>query len=122
MAIPHAEPGQPISLAALRDGLREAATHALIKTQALELIHVVLPQGKALPPHSLRGEVTIQCIEGELVVAFSGTACQLSAGQLVLLPAHTEHAVHAARDSSALLTVQLPPGLPGSSSSTAAAA
>jgi quercetin dioxygenase-like cupin family protein len=87
-----------------------AATQVLLKTQALELIRLVLPQGKAVPPRTVRGELTVHCLEGELVLAFGGAACHLGPGQLVLLPAGTEHAIHAASDAAALLTVQVPGG------------
>jgi quercetin dioxygenase-like cupin family protein len=118
MAIPHARPGQPIDLAPLGESLTRAASHAILKTRALELIRLVLTQGKALPPHRVRGEATIFCIEGELAVIVEGETCRLAADQLVLLEADTEYAVHAVTDCSALLTVQLPPGMPGSASST----
>lgn len=119
MAIPHARPGQPIDLAPLGAALNQAATHAILKTKALELIRLVLPQGKALPPHRLHGEATILCLEGDMAVLVEGESCHLAAGQLLLLSADAEYAVHAVTDCSALLTLQLPPGLPGSASSTA---
>ena len=118
MAMPHAQPGQPIDLAPLGDTLKEAATHAILKTRSLELIRLVLPQGKATPPHSVAGECTILCLEGELAVVADGDTCRLETGQIVLLPAGIEHAVHAVSPASALLTIQIPPGAPGSGSST----
>lgn len=102
-----AQPGQPIDLALPPEAMGGAATQALLKTQALELIRLVLPQGKAVPPRTVRGELTVHCLEGELVLAFDGAACHLGPGQLVLLPAGTEHAIHAASDAVALLTVQI---------------
>lgn len=119
MAIPHARPGQPIDLAPLGAALNRAATHAILKTKSLELIRLVLPQGRALPPHRLRGEATLLCLEGDIALIVEGESCRLAARQLVLLPADTEYAVHAVTDCSALLTLQLPSGLPGSASSTA---
>lgn len=124
MALPHAQPGQAIDLPPLQAegqaGVAGHPTHALIKTHALELIHVVLPQGRELPPHRVYGEVTLHCLEGELLVAIEGAPpCPLRAHQLVLLAANVEYAVRAVSDSSALLTLQIPPGQPGSGSSTA---
>lgn len=104
------QPGQPIDVARPAEATGGSATQVLLKTQALELIRLVLPQGKAVPPHAVRGELTVHCLEGELVLAFDGSACHLGPGQLVLLPAGTEHAIHAASDASALLTVQIPGG------------
>jgi quercetin dioxygenase-like cupin family protein len=118
MALEHAQPGQVIDVSPLGEALRQSATHAIVKTRALELMRIVLPQGKALPPHSVYGEVTIMCIEGALSVEFDGGACTLEAHQLILLPAGAVHAVRALRDASGLVTVQIPAGLPGSGSAT----
>lgn len=118
MALTHAQPGQPIDVAPLGAALHKAATHAILKTRSLELMRVVLRGGEALPPHQLRGELTLLCIEGAVEVMHDGSRFELRAQQVVLLPAHTQHAVHALKDSSLLLTIHTPAGAPGSGSST----
>ena len=118
MALDHAQPGQPIDIAPLGAALHESATHAILKTRSLELMRVVLRAGDALPPHNVRGELTLLCIEGAAEVTMNGTSCQLRTSQLVLLPAQVQHAVRALEDTSLLLTIQLPAGSPGSESST----
>lgn len=118
MALEHAQPGQAIDIAPLGAALRRAASHAIIKTRALELMRVVLREGESLPPHRVYGESILLCIEGAVEVVMPGPACRLNAGQLVLLPAEMEHGVRALQDSSLLLTIQLPEGQPGSASST----
>ena len=119
MALLHARPGQPVDVAPLGSALRHAATHAILKTRSLELIRVVLRAGDALPPHQLRGELTLLCLEGAAKVTLDGDSCTLRSSQLVLLPAHLQHAVQALEDCSLLLTIHTPAGLPGSGSSTA---
>jgi quercetin dioxygenase-like cupin family protein len=116
MALPHANPWQAIDLSPRGDAI--PATHALIKTHALELIRLVMRAGDSLPPHSVYGELTLQCLEGEVVVEGEGVDCRIARGQLVLLPAQARYAVRALSDASLLLTVQTPSGLPGSGSST----
>jgi quercetin dioxygenase-like cupin family protein len=118
MALFHAKPWQAIDISPLGEQLSRSANHAILKTHSLELIRVVLPAGDSLPPHSVYGEVTLQCLEGEVEVEGEGGACRLAADQLVLLPAQARYAVRALQPASLLLTVQLPPGLPGSGSST----
>jgi len=118
VALDHSQPGQPIDIAPLGAALRESATHAILKTRSLEVIRVVLRAGEALPPHTVRGELTLLCIEGAAEVIMDAAACVLRASQLVLLPAQTQHAVRALEDTSLLLTIQLPAGEPGSESST----
>ncbi len=110
MALQHAHPGQVIDIAPLGAALRESTTHAIVKTGALELIRVVLRAGEALPPHQVRGEATLACIEGAAEVNIAGMICQLHPGQLVLLPAQVQHAVRALTDTSLLLTLQLTAG------------
>jgi quercetin dioxygenase-like cupin family protein len=120
MALSHAKPGEPIDIAPLGTSLRQAATHAILKTRALELIRLVLRAGQELPPHSVYGELTLLCLEGAVSVttADGAPAIELRTNQLVLLSAQIPHGVRALEDASLLLTVQLPPGLPGSASST----
>jgi quercetin dioxygenase-like cupin family protein len=118
MAMSHAEPWQAIDLAPLGGALPDTPAHALVKTHALELIRLVLRAGETRPPHSVYGEMTLHCLEGELVVEGEGVDCALRPNQLVLLPAQARYALRALRDASVLMTVQLPPGLPGSGSST----
>ncbi|CAG1018493.1 hypothetical protein BURC_03277 [Burkholderiaceae bacterium] len=118
MALDHAQPGQPIDVAPLGAALQRAATHAILKTRALELIRIVLREGESLPPHNVYGELTLQCIEGAAEVEMPGSACTLRTGQLVLLPGGMQHGVRALQDCSLLLTIQLPEGRPGSASST----
>ncbi len=118
MALQHARPGEAIDLRPLGGALAQATTHALIKTQSLELIRVVLRSGEAQPRHSVYGESTLLCLEGRVEVEAEGTTTQLAAGELLLLEARCEHRIEALEDASLLRTVQLPPGLPGSASST----
>jgi quercetin dioxygenase-like cupin family protein len=118
MALDHAKPGEAVDISPLGAALRTTATHAILKTRSLELMRVVLRAGEALPPHQVRGELTLLCIEGVAEVIVDKTACRLRPSQLVLLPAQAGHAVRALEDTSLLLTIQLPAGEPGSASST----
>jgi len=120
MALSHAQPGQPIDIAPLGSSLAQAASHAILKTRSLELMRIVLPRGTALPPHSVYGELVLQCLEGAVAVEATGEAFELRRHQLVLLPARQAYALRALEDTSLLMTVQLPPGAPGSASSTSA--
>jgi quercetin dioxygenase-like cupin family protein len=118
MALTHYKPGQPMPVAPLGVQLPQASTHALLKTPSLELIRIVMRAGEALPPHQVRGELTLQCIEGEVEVSMDGQVCLLRAHELLLMSPQVQHALRAQLDSSLLLTIQLPPGTPGSASST----
>ncbi len=107
MAIPHASPGDAIDVLPLGTGLAAAQSVALFKSEHLELMRLVLPAGKSMPPHRVAGEITLQCIEGCIDVTAGGKSHVLRAGQLLYLPANAEHGVAALEDASALLTIVL---------------
>lgn len=107
MAIPHTQPGQVTEVQPLGARLATARSVALFKSRDLEVIRLVLPAGKAMPPHRVAGDITVQCIEGCLDVTADGLSHLLRAGQLLYLPGGTTHGVAAREDTSALLTVAL---------------
>lgn len=107
MALPHASAGQSIDVQPLGEHLAGAKTVALFKAQDLEVMRLVLPAGKSLPPHQVAGEITIQCIEGVLDVTLDGRSHVLRAGQLLFLAGGALHGVKALADASALVTIAL---------------
>ena len=109
MALIHAQPLDVIDIRPLGEGLRSAVTSSLLKTRNLQLMRVVLPAGHGLPEHHVPGEVSVQCLEGEVAVTTPGRTCQLAAGQLVVLPGAEPHAVRALHDATLLVTVLLHP-------------
>ena len=68
MALTHATPGAPCDVRPLGPRLGASLSVALFKSRQLEVIRLVLPAGKTMPPHSVHGEITLQCIEGLLQV------------------------------------------------------
>jgi quercetin dioxygenase-like cupin family protein len=107
MAIPHALPGKVVDIAALGERLTQERTIALFKSDNLEVMRLVLRAGKALPPHKVAGENTIECVEGALSVSGDGVDRVLRAGQLLYLRGNVVHGVRALEDASALVTVAL---------------
>ena len=107
MAIAHATPGQLVDVQPLGDQLGEARTFALFKTDELEVIRLVMPADKTMPPHKVKGEITIQCLEGEIELVVDGQPQRMKAGQLVWLEGDADHALTAIRNSSLLVTIVL---------------
>lgn len=107
MALPHAQPGVAVDVQPFAASLASQKTAALFKSETLEVIRLVLMAGKRLPPHQVSGEITLQCLEGRLFVSQGENRQTLAAGQLLFLPAGTEHEIEAEQDSSALLTIAL---------------
>lgn len=107
MALEHARAGEPWDVRPLGAALAATPSSALFKSEGLEVIRLVLPTGKSLPPHKVAGEITLQCIEGELDIDVDGSVRRLAAGQVLYLPGGRMHGVVAVRDASALLTIVL---------------
>lgn len=59
MAIPHASPGDVIDVRPLGPEFAGARSHALFKSEDLELIRLVMPAGESMPPHAVAGEITL---------------------------------------------------------------
>lgn len=111
MALPHAAPAQPIDVAPLGTALSATPSSALFKSTGLEVIRLVLPAGKSLPPHKVEGEITVHCIEGELELTVQRDGAEqrqpLRAGQLCYLEGGVMHGVTGVIDASALVTIVL---------------
>jgi len=107
MAIHHARPGEVIDVRPWEDRLRERVTTTLIKTDSLEVLRLVLPAGAHLPPHQVAGEITVQCLEGQVVFDAGGTDRELRAGEMLFLTGGTPHALRAVENSSVLVTILL---------------
>lgn len=107
MALEHAKPGQVIALTHAGEDGSTFSSIALAKTDQLELIRLVLPAGKEMPEHHVKGEITFQCLSGEIAFITRGTPATLKAGEMLYLEGGAPHAVRAVADSVALLTIVL---------------
>lgn len=109
MALTHLARGEVVRVAPLGAALAAARSHTLIKSSALEVNRLVLRSGARLREHRVPGEITLQCIEGEVAVESAGPPVVLHAGDLLYLAGGVPHAVQARTDASLLLTILLAP-------------
>jgi quercetin dioxygenase-like cupin family protein len=107
MAIPHAQSGQIIDISPLGPALAGTKTAALVKSATLEVIRLVVPAGKDVPEHRAPGDITVQCLEGEVDFTAEGKTQRLTPGRLLYLAAGSPHALHGVQDSSVLVTILL---------------
>lgn len=107
MAIPHASSGEVIDIRPLGPELSVTQTSTLVKTEFLEIIRIVLPQGKEIPTHQVLGEITIQCLEGHVEVMAGTKTRELTAGHMLYLSGGEPHALKGLTDSSVLVTILL---------------
>lgn len=88
----------------LGDAVAAAKSQALMKSAGLELIRLVIPAGKQIPPHRAPGEITVQCLEGHVAFEHDCHAIHLHAGDLLHLCPQEIHALRGISDSSVLVT------------------
>jgi quercetin dioxygenase-like cupin family protein len=108
MSLHHAASGEVISIAAGQYA-DTAKTTTLLKTKGLEVLRLVLPNGKEIPPHKAPGAITVQCLDGRVVFSCHGKSAELLPGDLLYLDASEPHALAARTDSILLVTLVLPP-------------
>jgi quercetin dioxygenase-like cupin family protein len=107
MAIPHASSGQVVEVLSSDGRLPSDQSYAIFKSGQLEVMRLVLPAGKAFPPHRVTGEITVQCLSGRLEVNVDGTRQALRAGQLMFLEGGVQHGLVGIEDAVALVTIVL---------------
>jgi quercetin dioxygenase-like cupin family protein len=107
MALPHAQHLDIINVAPLGDQLRGAVSTSLIKTDRIQLLHMVLAPHQDQPQHHVDDECTIHCLEGDVEVVMGSGVRRLGPGNLVVLPAKQQHALRARAESAVLVTLLL---------------
>lgn len=109
MALPHLASGDIQSVLPLGPRLAKTPSHTLFKSAQLEVLRIVLLAGQTMPGHTVRGEITVQCMEGCMQFIAGGQAHEMRAGDFLHLVGDTPHELHALEDSSALVTICLQP-------------
>jgi quercetin dioxygenase-like cupin family protein len=107
MALPHAASGERIALQRTDDDIAHFTSVALAKTEHMELIRLVLPKERPMPVHQVDGEMTLLCLQGEIVCDVRGAETVLRPGEMLYLLGGVPHAVRANEDAVALLTILL---------------
>lgn len=107
MSIPHAKPGEVVSVRPFNERIGELKTHTLVKTGELEVLRLVLLAGKVIPEHQAPSEITVQCLEGRVAFTAKKETVTLSPGDLLFLGPCEPHSLRAEVDSSLLVTLLL---------------
>jgi len=110
MALHHAKSGELIALQRGEDDIANFMSIALIKTDHMELIRLVIPKEKPMPEHWVEGEMTLLCLEGEIAFQAHGRTTILRPNEMVYLAGGEPHAIQANQDAVALMTILLHPG------------
>lgn len=105
MAIHHAASGELIDISPLVGELKNSITMTLYKSAHLEVFRMVLLSGKILAAHRVTGEITVQCIEGQVEFTSPRGVLSLRKGSLLCLAGGEMHSLKAIEDSSVLVTL-----------------
>jgi quercetin dioxygenase-like cupin family protein len=105
MALNHVKSGDVVDLRPLGEKLAGAKTTALVKTEAFEAIRLAVPAGRDIAPHEVSGQITLQCLEGRVLLELPETSLEVSAGQWVYLDGGVRHSLKGLEDASLLLTI-----------------
>ena len=103
MALPHANPLDVINVGPYGDELKGQVSTSLIKTERMQLLHMVLAPNQDVPQHHVDDECTIHCLEGLVEVVMGIGVRQLRPGNVILLPAKERHSLRARDQVSAVL-------------------
>jgi quercetin dioxygenase-like cupin family protein len=106
MALHHASSGQVVNLGAL--DAQAVETCALLKAGDIEIMWLVLPAGKQVPPHAVSASMSLQCMRGRVQVQIDGSVKQLEADQVMYVASGVSHGLHALEDTRLLMTLVLP--------------
>ena len=107
MALPHANHLDVINIGPLGEELEGQVSTSLIKTDRIQLLHLVLAAHQDMPQHHVDDECTIQCLEGEVEIVMGAGVRKLRPGNVIVLPARQEHSVRARSRAALLLTLLL---------------
>lgn len=99
--------GQIVSILPLGARLQDARTTALLKSEQLEVVRVVLLAGQEMREHRSPGEITVHCLEGRIEFKTSEGMHLMGPGDFIHLRRMEPHALRALEDASALVTMGL---------------
>jgi quercetin dioxygenase-like cupin family protein len=105
MAVHHASAGEIVDLRPLGEGLKQARTMAIVKSDMFEAVRLIVHAGKEIDAHQVDGPITLHCLEGHVVLGLIQSSLELKAGQWVYLDGGARHSVRGVEDSSLLLTI-----------------
>lgn len=101
MAIQHSEHGKAIDL----NTIEQTKSSTLIKHEAFEVIRLIVEPNKKIPPHSVAGPITVQCLVGDCDFYVDGDPQPMAPGSWLYLNGGTTHSVTASERSILLVTI-----------------
>jgi quercetin dioxygenase-like cupin family protein len=120
MALKHARTGEVVDVRPLGSRLVDTPSKAIVRDDRIEVMRLVLLEGRDIPEHFVEGPVTFQCLEGRVALEIGGERCLLEQGELVYLEGGVPYALRGEGDASVLMTVVRLASTPGSTPASSA--
>lgn len=107
MTLPHITSGEIVNLKTLKADMPVDSTCALFKASEMEVIRMVLPEGKKIPEHRVAGKISIQCVSGHTKLSLGTKVQDLHEGDWLYIDGNELHALEAVAASVLLVTILL---------------
>lgn len=110
MSLHHLTSGEVVNVRLQGSQLKEMPSTALIKTDNIEVMRLVLEAGKSIQEHVVASEMTMYCLEGSVELQAHQKTQTLKTGDLIYLEAMQPYAIRAIDDAALLVTMLLHEG------------
>jgi quercetin dioxygenase-like cupin family protein len=104
--VPVTEPVRLLNLLAYQEGA--VVSRTLLKRAGGTVTAFAFDAGQGLSEHTAPFDALVHVLDGNAEVVIAGTAHQVSAGELIVMPAHQPHSLSARSPFKMLLTMIRP--------------
>lgn len=101
----HIASGEVINLENLKGNMDVDSSYALVKTNDMEVIRMALHKGKTINEHSVDGEMSVQCLKGDILFTVDGKAVELTGDDWLYLKKEQPFSYSVKEDTILLVTI-----------------
>lgn len=101
----HIDSGEVINLETLKADMQVDSSYALVKTEDMEVIRMALQEGKTIDQHSIEGEMSVQCLRGDILFMIGKKAVELKSGDWLYLKKKQNFSYSVKKDTILLVTI-----------------
>lgn len=101
----HIKSGEVVNLETLKDDMDVDASYAIVKTEDMEVIRMALQAGKEITKHQVEGELSVQCLKGDITFKINGDPCQLQEDDWLFLKKNQHFSYSVKKSTILLLTI-----------------
>ncbi len=101
----HIQSGEIINLETLKGDMDVDSSYAIVKTKDMEVIRMALHEGKEIKEHHVDGELSVQCLKGNIIFNVNGKPCELNEDDWLFLEEKQTFSYSVKSDTILLLTI-----------------